>query len=105
MIKVLNEGNFKQETATGITLIDFYAEWCGPCKVLAPILESVSEKSTANIYKVDVEKNRTLAQQFGVRGIPLLVVMKDGKPVEQTTGLKDENTILEMIQRHESAQS
>ena len=103
MIKVLNEANFKQETSTGITVVDFYADWCGPCKVLAPILESVSEKSTANICKVDVEKNRSLAQQFGVRGIPLLVVLKDGKPVEQTVGLKDENTILEMIQRHEGA--
>ena len=105
MIKILNEGNFAQETASGITLVDFYADWCGPCKVLAPILEDISEKSAARICKVDVEKNRTLAQQFGVRSIPLLVVLKDGKPVEQMLGLKDESTILEMIQRHESTQA
>jgi len=103
MIKILSEANFEHETSKGITLVDFYADWCGPCKVLAPILESISEKSTISICKVDVEKNRSLAQQFGVRGIPLLVLMKDGKPVEQTIGLKDENTILEMIQRHEGA--
>ena len=105
MIKILNEGNFTQETASGITLVDFYADWCGPCKVLTPILEGISEKSTARICKVDVEKNRTLAQQFGVRSIPLLVILKDGKPVEQMLGLKDESTILEMIQRHESTQA
>ena len=104
MIKTLNEANFRQETASGITIVDFYADWCGPCKMLNPILERVSEKSKANICKVNVEDDKDLARQFGVKGIPFLAVLKDGKLVEQSVGLKDEKTILDMIERHESTQ-
>jgi len=102
MIKILNEANFKEETASGITVVDFYADWCGPCKVLIPILERVSEKSSATICKVNVDSDKSLAQQYGVKGIPFLAVLKDGKLVEQSVGLKDESAILEMIERHEN---
>jgi thioredoxin 1 len=105
MIKILNEANFKEETASGITVVDFYADWCGPCKVLIPILERVSEKSNATICKVNVDSDKSLAQQYGVKGIPFLAVLKDGKLVEQSVGLKDENSILEMIKRHENTRT
>jgi len=88
----------------GITVVDFYADWCGPCKMLTPVLESVSKKVEAKICKVNVDESRELAKQFGVKGIPFLVVMKNGKMVEQSVGLKDENTILEMISRHANTQ-
>ena len=104
MIKLLNESNFKNTVSQGITVIDFYADWCGPCKMLTPILEKVSQKVEAQICKVNVDESRELALQYGVRGIPFLIVMKDGKMVEQSVGLKDENTILEMIGRHENTQ-
>jgi thioredoxin 1 len=65
----------------------------------------VSEKSNANICKVNVDDSRDLAKSFGVKGIPFLAVIKDGKVVEQAVGLKDEKTILEMIERHESTQA
>ena len=104
MIKVLNESNFKNTVSQGVTVVDFYADWCGPCKMLTPILEKVSQKVEAQICKVNVDESRGLAQQFGVKGIPFLVVLKDGKKVEQSVGLKDENTILEMISRHENTQ-
>ena len=104
MIKVLNESNFKNTVSQGVTVVDFYADWCGPCKMLTPILEKVSQKVEAQICKVNVDESRGLAQQFGVKGIPFLVVLKDGKKVEQSVGLKDENTILEMIGRHASKQ-
>ena len=106
MIQALNEGNFKNMVSQGITVVDFYADWCGPCKILAPILERVSEKieTHAKICKVNVDESRALAQQFGVKGIPFLVVLKDGKMVEQSVGLKDEATILEMIKRHANIQ-
>ena len=105
MIKILNEANFKKETASGITVVDFYADWCGPCKMLNPILERVSEKSSASICKVNVDDSQELAKSFGVRGIPFIAVLKEGKVVEQVVGLKDEKTILEMIERHESTQA
>tara|TARA_R110002074_G_scaffold194614_1_gene360693 strand:- start:1014 stop:1331 length:318 start_codon:yes stop_codon:yes gene_type:complete len=104
MLQVLTESNFKNTVSKGITVVDFYADWCGPCKMLTPILEKVSEKVEAKICKVNVDESQELAQQFGVRGIPFLVVMKDGKMVEQSVGFKDETTILEMISRHENTQ-
>ena len=104
MLQVLTESNFKNTVSEGITVVDFYADWCGPCKMLTPILEKVSEKVEAKICKVNVDESRELAQQFGVKGIPFLVVMKDGKMVEQSVGFKDETTILEMIGRHENTQ-
>ena len=104
MLKVLNENNFKSTVSEGITVVDFYADWCGPCKMLNPILERLSEKVEAKICKVNVDESRELAQQFGVKGIPFLVVMKDGKMVEESVGLKDEAMLLEMIGRHASTQ-
>ena len=104
MLQVLTESNFKNTVSKGITVVDFYADWCGPCKMLTPILEKVSEQVEAQICKVNVDESRELAQQFGVKGIPFLVVIKDGKMVEQSVGLKDENTILEMIGRHANTQ-
>ena len=104
MLQVLTESNFKNTVSKGITVVDFYADWCGPCKMLTPILEKVSEKVEAKICKVNVDESQELAQQFGVRGIPFLVVMKDGKMVEQSVGFKDETTILEMIGRHANTQ-
>jgi|TARA_R110001583_G_scaffold144739_2_gene296742 thioredoxin 1 len=104
MLQVLTESNFKNTVSEGITVVDFYADWCGPCKMLTPVLESVSKKVEAKICKVNVDESRELAKQFGVKGIPFLVVMKNGKMVEQSVGLKDENTILEMISRHANTQ-
>ena len=104
MLQVLTESNFKNTVSKGVTVVDFYADWCGPCKMLTPILEKVSEQVEAKICKVNVDESRELAQQFGVKGIPFLVVMKDGKMVEQSVGFKDETTILEMIGRHENTQ-
>ena len=104
MIKLLNESNFKNTVSEGVTLVDFYADWCGPCKMLTPILERVSEKVNAKICKVNVDESRDLAQQFGVKGIPFIIVMKDGQKVDQSVGLRDESAILEMINRHENPQ-
>tara|TARA_R110000796_G_scaffold217022_1_gene333053 strand:- start:2804 stop:3121 length:318 start_codon:yes stop_codon:yes gene_type:complete len=104
MLQILTESNFKSTVSEGITVIDFYADWCQPCKILTPILERVSEKVEAKICKVNVDESRELAKQFGVRGIPFLVVIKNGKMVEQSVGLKDEITILEMISRHANTQ-
>lgn len=104
MLQVLTESNFKNTVSEGITVVDFYADWCGPCKMLTPVLERISEKVEAKICKVNVDESRELAKQFGVKGIPFLVVIKNGKMVEQSVGLKDENTILEMIKRHANTQ-
>ena len=85
MTVILNEGNFKDEIASGVTLVDFWAEWCGPCQMMLPILEDLSAKmeGKAKIAKVNVDENPALAAQFRVMSIPTLLVMKDGEVVEQ----------------------
>ena len=89
MILNLNEETFDEKTSTGITLVDFYADWCGPCKQMSPTLNEMAEQygNEITIAKVNVDANPTLSKRFGVRGIPMFVVMKDGEEVKRTTGV------------------
>lgn len=95
----LDESNFEQKTSTGIALIDFWAPWCGPCKMLGPILEEVAEElgSKVLVAKVNVDDSPTLAQKFSVMSIPAIFVMKDGKQVNQMIGLQDKAALLKAI--------
>jgi len=83
-------------------LIDFFAEWCGPCKTLKPILEDV--KSTvgdkATIIKIDVDKNQSLASQYQVRGVPTLMVFKDGQLKWRQSGVLSANDLEKVLQQH-----
>ncbi|NLW14660.1 MAG: thioredoxin [Erysipelothrix sp.] len=85
-MEVVNMKNFNDETKEGVVLVDFYADWCGPCKMIAPILKDVQEElgSKVKIVKVDVDADGELAQRFDVMAIPTLVLFKDGKPVKRT---------------------
>jgi thioredoxin 1 len=71
-------------------LVDFWAEWCGPCRMLAPILDQLAgeQAGSATIAKVDIDAHPELAERFGIRAIPTLIVFKDGKPVNTITGVK-----------------
>ena len=94
----LNESDFDGAIAEGVTLVDFWAPWCGPCKMQLPILESVAAKiEGATIAKVNVDENAPIAAKFGVRSIPTLVIFKDGETVQQFTGLQQENSLIEAI--------
>ena len=98
-IKVLNENNFDNETNTGTTLVDFYADWCGPCRMLSPILESVADSLAGeiNVVKVDVDKSPALARRFNIKGIPTLLVVKDGFVVNRKTGMGTREQLLEFV--------
>ena len=98
-IQLLNESNFDSETNTGITLVDFYADWCGPCRMLGPILESVADdlQGTANVVKVNVDQSPTLARRFNVRGIPTILVIKDGVVTNRKTGVGNKQQIIELV--------
>lgn len=95
----LNESNFEEKTAQGIALIDFWAPWCGPCKMLGPILEEVAEElgSKVLVAKVNVDESPALAQKFNVMSIPAIFVMKDGKQINQMIGLQDKNALIRAV--------
>lgn len=76
-------------------LVDFFATWCGPCKMMAPILDEVSQEvgNKAAVYKVDVDQEMALAQQFNIMSVPTMIVFKGGKPVQQFVGMQPKQTI------------
>ena len=82
-VKAVNEDTFQEDvlSQSQLSLVDFWAEWCGPCKALAPTVASVAEKyqKELNVVSVDVDNNQPLAQKYGVRGIPTLLLIKDGE--------------------------
>jgi thioredoxin 1 len=81
------------------TLVDFFAEWCGPCKTLKPILEDVKTEmgQKANVIKVDVDRNPVAAQNFQIRGVPTLIIFKNGKPVWRQSGVLPKNEIVKIL--------
>ena len=97
--KKYNIDNFNEvREREGISLIDFYADWCGPCRMVMPIVEEIaSERDDLLVAKVNVDENPDLAREFGVFSIPTLVVIKDGKIVSKSSGAKSKEKILEMI--------
>ena len=88
--------------STTPVLIDFHANWCGPCKVLAPILKQVKEElgAVVKIIKIDVDKNQHLAAQYQVKGVPTLLLFKNGKQVWRQSGLPQKNEIIAVIERY-----
>ncbi len=96
----VNKNNFSELAQGGKTvLLDFYADWCGPCRMVAPIVEEIAaEHPEYAVGKINVDDEGELAQQFGVTSIPLLVVMKDGKIVAQSVGARPKSDILSMLQ-------
>ena len=83
-------------------LVDFWATWCGPCRMIAPAVEEVAEDfdGRAVVGKVDVDEQAELARRFGIMSIPTLIVMKDGKVVEQAVGARGKADIAAMLERH-----
>ncbi|MBQ7660889.1 MAG: thioredoxin [Clostridia bacterium] len=95
----LTEENFDAEVknAKGVVLVDFYADWCGPCKLLAPTIEDLAATTSYKICKCNVDDAPEIAQQFDVMSIPTLIVFKDGAPVAQHIGLSTKAKILDML--------
>ncbi len=83
------------------TLVDFYATWCGPCKMMNPIMEETKTEigDTANILKVDVDKNREVAVKYGIRGVPTMIIFQNGQPVWRQSGVIPKSTLIDNINK------
>ncbi len=95
-----NTNNFNDLIAKGTVVVDFYADWCAPCRMIGPVLEQISdEHSDIKVVKVDVDvpENNVLASQFNVRGIPALFVIKEGKQVAQRAGFTPKDALVQWI--------
>lgn len=97
---IVNKNNFNQEVLNSDkpVLMDFWAPWCGPCRMVVPLVEEIAkERSDIKVVKINVDEEQELAMQFGVMSIPTLVVMKNGKIVNQVTGARPKAQILAML--------
>ena len=90
MVKHLNDENFDELLKNGLILVDFYADWCGPCKMLAPVLEHID---FVEVIKVNVDEHPELATRFGVMSIPTMIFFKDGKEAKKEIGFRNLNDI------------
>ena len=102
-LKTLTDSNFDHETKDGVVLVDFWAEWCGPCRRIAPIVEELATdyEGRATIGKMNVDENPNIpTSRFHVRGIPTLVVLKNGELVETLVGLRPKEDIARAIEKH-----
>ncbi len=90
------------QQASGLVIVDFWAPWCGPCRIIGPVLEEIAKEQdgTVKVAKVNVDENQQLAGQFSIMSIPTLLFFKDGKVVEQVVGAVPKDKILQTIQRH-----
>ena len=103
----VNDSNFSAEVLEERepVLVDFWAEWCAPCRMMTPVIDSVAEQyfGRARVVKLNVDDNPNTAQRFGIKGIPTFIVFKDGKEVERLVGATTQEAIARMIEKHIAA--
>src|SRR5580692_1127335 len=100
-MKMVTEEEFQKAIEKGLSLVDFYADWCGPCRMMTPVLEKVAKdvKGKAVIGKLDIDKAQKIASDFQVTSIPTLILYRNGKEVGRLVGLRDANAVKDFIEK------
>ena len=95
-IRILDNKNFKNVVRSGLILVDFWAPWCAPCKIVAPVLNEIAEEyqNEITIAKLNVDRNQQLAQKYKIRNIPSMILFRDGKELKRIIGVKSKKSIL-----------
>lgn len=98
-VQKLNQNNFNNAISNGTALVDYYADWCGPCRIVSPIVDEIAEEHPdVTVGKVNVDDENDLAMKYGVMSIPTLIVFKDGKEASRIVGARPKQAILEELQ-------
>lgn len=101
MVNIFNEENFENEVINSekTTIVDFYADWCGPCKMMSPVIDEIANEVSENVKvcKLNVDEAQDIAIQYNVMSIPTLVIIKDGNVVDTLVGLRAKSEVLESI--------
>ncbi len=97
MLKHIGHDEFNSEVLSSkdTVLVDFYADWCGPCRMLGPVMDEIGEEH--NVYKINVDDEEDLAREYGIMSIPCVIAFKDGKELSRSIGLVDKETLLKML--------
>ena len=102
MVLKITDNEFDKVNKEGVSVIDFSATWCGPCQMLAPVFEEVSEElaGSASFYKVDVDESPSLSREFTVQSVPTLVVMKNGEQMETQVGFQPKKNLIKLVKKY-----
>lgn len=101
MVEEITDQNFEDETSQGLVLTDFWATWCGPCRMQAPVVEKLAEQyDDVKFTKMDVDANPKTPNEFGIQAIPTLILKKDGQIVETMVGYQSEPQLKQTIEKH-----
>ncbi len=101
-IVTLTDKNFQNQIKKGLVMVDFWAEWCMPCKVMGPVLNELAEDKNFNatVAKLNVDHFQSVSRQFGIRGIPTIILFKDGKEVDRIVGVKPKDFLVKQVNKH-----
>lgn len=101
-LKYLNDDNFVKEISSGVTLVDFYADWCGPCRMMEPVIEELASEMNgkATIAKLDIEAAQQTTSTYNVTSIPTLILFKNNEEVERFIGVKSKDELTRIISKH-----
>ncbi len=100
-VEHLTDSNFTEKVDNGVVLVDFFATWCGPCKMLSPVIEEIADECDGSfaVYKVDIDEAQDVAMDYGIMSVPTLIVFKNGVEAERMIGVQPKATVLDTVKQ------